>query len=187
MYLRLAAGEMLKPTMIYSNFRLVGAFLAVLLSLFQPILDVGYISYCLKIKRAQDTDYMDVFNGFLYVVKVLAIFIVTRILIILWCLLLIVPGIVAAYRYRLAYYILLDDPKKGVFQCINESKRIMYGAKLDLLIIDISFIGWYLLDSAILILSPLPFSFPILSVWISPYVGLTRVGFYENRINTIAA
>ncbi|MCL2627504.1 MAG: DUF975 family protein [Oscillospiraceae bacterium] len=187
MYDRLSAGELPSITLIYSNFRLIGVFLAVLLSLFQPVLDVGFISFCLKTGRRQDTQYTDIFNGFIYFVKVMAIFIVTFTFTLLWSLLFIFPGIVAAYRYRLAYYILLDDPKKGVFQCINESKTVMFGAKLDLLIIDISFLGWYILDITVALLLPLPFAFPILSVWIAPYAGLTRVGFYQQRLDALTA
>jgi len=185
-YSRLATGEMPGFGVIYTNFRPIGAVLAIILYMIQPILDVGFISYCLKTSRSQSTEIKDLFNGFLFFTKIISIFIITIVLIFLWSLLLVIPGIIASYRYRLAFYILIDDPGKGALQCIQESKLMMYGKKVDLLTIDISFIGWYLLDMLVLIITPLPFALPIVSVWLSPYVGLTRAAFYEEQIAKIA-
>ena len=183
---RLLSGEIPGIDLIYSDFRPIGVLLAILLMLMQPILDLGFISYCLKIYRAQSTEFKDLFNGFIFFVKALAIFLLTSVLIFLWSMLFIIPGIVASYRYRLAYYILLDDPQKSALQCISESKLIMHGNKLDLLTIDISFIGWFILDLILYILNPFPFPLPFLSVWLSPYLGLTRAAFYEDRMSKIA-
>jgi len=185
-YERLGSGEIPRLGIIYTDFRTLGVFFAILLLLFQPVIDVGFISYCIKINRLQNTEFLDLFNGFIFFFKIVSIFLITTIFIFLWSLLLIIPGIVASYRYRLAYYILLDDPKKGALQCISESKLMMYGGKLDLLTIDISFIGWYLLDIAVVLLNPFPFPLPIVSLWLSPYQGLTRAAFYEDRLKNIA-
>jgi len=171
---------------LITGIRPVGFFLALILTLLQPVLDVGFISYCLKVTRMQDTEIRDLFNGFLFFTRVLLIFIIQTVFIFLWSLLFIIPGIVASYRYRLAYYILLDDPKKGALQCISESALLMNGRKLDLLTLDISFIGWYILDFAIVIFMPFPFFISILSIWISPYVGLTRAAFYESLVADVA-
>ena len=185
-YARLLSGEIPGIGIIYTGFRPIGVLLALFLYFLRPILDVGFISYCMKIDRSAKTDFNDLFNGFLFFIKVISIFLITTIFIFLWSLLLIIPGIVASYRYRLAYYILLDDPQKSALQCISESKLMMYGSKIDLLIIDISFIGWYILEFAVSTLIPLPFAVPIVSVWRSPYIGLTRVAFYEDRLENVA-
>ena len=184
---RFASGELLDPSTLFANIRPLGAILAVLLLLLHPILDVGFVSYCLKINRNREADYKDIFNGFTIFIKIISIFIISTIFIFLWSLLLFVPGIVASYSYRQAYYILLDDPEKSAIQCIAESKLIMHGHKVDLFILDFSFLGWFFLDSAFVLLTPLPFVFSIISVWLSPYLGLTRAAFYENRIAGIAA
>ena len=182
----LMSGELPGTDIIFSGFRPVGLLLAVLLSLIQPVLDVGFISYCLKINRNQTTEYKDLLNGFLFFLKAISIFLLTAFFVFLWSLLLIIPGIIASYKYRLAFYILLDDPDKSALQCISESKLIMHGSKLDLLTIDISFIGWYILDFIFILVIPLPFVIPLVSVWIAPYVGLTRAAFYEDRVSGIA-
>ena len=185
-YARLSSGEMPGPGIIYTNFRPIGVFLALLLYIIQPVLNAGFISYCMKTTRFQETEFKDLFNGFLFFSKVVTIFIITTVLIFLWSMLLFIPGIIAFYRYRLAYYLLLDDPEKGALQCIQESKLLMHGKKLDLLIIDISFIGWYFLNIAVIFLIPSPIAIPLVSIWLSPYFGLTIAAFYEDQIVTIA-
>ena len=183
---RLAAGDLPGFGIIFTNFRPVGFILALLLLLLQPVVDVGYISYCLKLNRFQNTEIKDLFNGFLFTIKVICIFFITTVMVFLWSLLLIIPGIIAMYRYRQAYYILLDDPQKSALQCISESKQMMHGRKVDLMIIDLSFIGWYFLDLIVLILLPPVISFPVISIWLAPYTGLTRAAFYEDQIRNIA-
>ena len=40
--------------------------------------------------------------------------------IMLWSCLCYIPGIIAALRYSQAFYILAEDPNKGIRQCVNE-------------------------------------------------------------------
>lgn len=64
----------------------------------------------------------------------------------LWSLLLIVPGIIASYRYSMAQYLLYTHPEMGVMEVLRESKRCMTGRKERLFCLNISFIGWRLLS-----------------------------------------
>lgn len=64
----------------------------------------------------------------------------------LWLLLLIVPGIIASYRYSMAQYLLYTHPEMGVMEALRESKRCMTGRKGRLFCLNISFIGWRLLS-----------------------------------------
>ena len=63
----------------------------------------------------------------------------------LWSLLLIIPGLVKSYAYRMVPYILADNPKLGADNAITLSRRMMDGSKADLFVLELSFIGWYLL------------------------------------------
>ena len=165
---------------IYSHLRPSGAALAVVIMLITPVIKTGYMSYCIKISRRQGGDYKDILDGFLVFGKILVIFIVTTIFIFLWSLLFFFPGIIAFYKYRQAYYILLDNPEKGAFQCIRESTKMMKGNKVELLALDLSFIGWFALDIAVRMLVPFPF--PIIPVWLTPYSGLAYARYY-NRLS----
>ena len=181
----LEAGMIQSFGTIYSYLRPSGIPLAAILRLLYSVIDAGYISYCLNISRGLKGEYKDIFNGFLFIGKILLITIVTSILTMLWSLLFIFPGIVAYYRYRQSFYVLFDDPEKGALQCIRESKQLMQGRKLDLFLLDLSFLGWWVLDSFIVFLLPLPFSLPIVSVYLKPYSGLARAAFYNQLISQL--
>lgn len=64
---------------------------------------------------------------------------------ILWTLLFIIPGIVKSYAYRFVPYILADNPDIGAKRAIELSNRMTDGEKWNIFVLDLSFIGWYLL------------------------------------------
>lgn len=64
----------------------------------------------------------------------------------LWTLLLIVPGIIKSYEYRMIPYILAENPGMNRTDAFQISRRMMDGQKLDTFILDLSFIGWFLLE-----------------------------------------
>lgn len=67
----------------------------------------------------------------------------------LFYLLLIVPGVCKSYQYRFVNEILEENPTWDYKMVLAESKRISDGKKLDMFILDLSFIGWELLASLI--------------------------------------
>jgi len=66
----------------------------------------------------------------------------------LWSLLLIIPGIIACYRYTMADYLLYKYPEMGAADALRESKRRMQGRKWRKFCLELSFIGWGLLCMA---------------------------------------
>jgi len=172
-----------------SYLRPAGAALALILLILCFVMRAGFMSYCLKTTRSQKSGYRNIFDGFLHFRKVLSIIAISTLLIAAWSLLLFIPGIAAFYRYRQAFYILFDDPDKSALDCIRESKLIMRGRKADLFIIDISFICWFALYLLLMIpmLLLLPFSFPVVSIWLAPYMGLSHAAFYDRLLESLAA
>lgn len=92
--------------------------------------------------RASETFYSFQNGQYVHVLKVMALY---EIKIILWSLLLIVPGIVKGYAWRLAPYLAAERPDLSAKEVLNLSKSMMDGKKKDAFIFDLSFIGWYLL------------------------------------------
>lgn len=89
----------------------------------------------------------------------------------LWTLLLIIPGIIAAYSYSLVYYILVDEPNLKPLEALRKSKKMMYGNKAKLFYLGLRFIGW-----ALLCVLTLGIGF----IWLAPYIQATRAKFYED-------
>ncbi len=65
--------------------------------------------------------------------------------VLLWTLLLVIPGIIKSYEYAMLPYILADDPTISMSDAFKESYRIMSGHKWELFVLHLSFIGWNLL------------------------------------------
>lgn len=105
-----------------------------------------------------------------YVRNVLAMFLRT-LLVALWSLLLVIPGIVKAYSYKLVPYILADNPDIGAKEAIDLSRNMMKGNKWKAFVLDLSFIGWYLLSVL---------TFGLLTVfYVNPYVNAADAELYR--------
>ncbi|KIL39452.1 hypothetical protein SD70_19985 [Gordoniibacillus kamchatkensis] len=87
----------------------------------------------------------------------------------LWYLLLIVPGIVKAYSYSMVPYILADNPHIGKERAIELSRRMTFGHKWNMFVLDLSFLGWYLLGLLALGVGVL---------FVLPYVNATQAELY---------
>lgn len=94
-----------------------------------------------------------------------------------WTLLFIVPGIVAAYRYALAPYLLAENPNLTAEEAIEKSKALMYGYKGRLFCLQFSFIGWYLLAAL---------TGGVGWFFLAPYTKAADTAFYLERTGRLA-
>ena len=67
----------------------------------------------------------------------------TYLFIILWSLLLFVPGIMAYYKFRYAKYIFVNDNEKTSAEALEASKKYLIDNRMSLFMLDMSFIGWF--------------------------------------------
>lgn len=63
----------------------------------------------------------------------------------LWTLLLIVPGIIKSYQYYMVSYIMAENPTISTKRALEISKHMTQGDKFNIFILELSFLGWYLL------------------------------------------
>ena len=120
-------------------------FLIALTAMLSLVLDVGFVLYCMAIRRGERSEYLTLFDGFGLAGKVILLTVVKIVLIGLWSMLFLVPGLIAAYRYRFALYNLLENPGLTVMQAIDMSKRQTRGFKGQIFALDLSYLGWALL------------------------------------------
>ncbi|PEJ45643.1 DUF975 family protein [Bacillus wiedmannii] len=97
-------------------------------------------------------------------------YLLMNVYLILWTLLLIIPGIIKSFSYSMTYFILNDHPEYTANQAITESRRMMNGHKMDYFLLCLSFLGWFILS--ILTLG-------IGFLWLVPYFYTTSAAFYE--------
>ncbi|MDR2359742.1 MAG: DUF975 family protein [Oscillospiraceae bacterium] len=144
--------------------------LLIVLQFAEMTLGVGFSIFCIRISRAEKGGFEDLFAAFPKFFRYAGLSIVMGVFIALWSLLLVVPGLIAAYRYRLSIYLAIDHPDWGIMDCIRESKRLMIGHKGKAFVLDLSFIGWMFLTGLTL---------GILGIWTTPYFRISQVRFYE--------
>ena len=86
-------------------------------------------------------------------------------------LLLIIPGVIASMAFYLTPYILKDNPELSILDTLRLSRKMMHGHKMQLFCLQLSFIGWGLLNLLTL---------GIGTLWLLPYMTTTMAAFYQD-------
>lgn len=166
-------------------------FTNILIGLYTMVASYGYTGYNLRISRGEQTGFGNLLDGFGSVGRIIAAGLLMFLFIWLWTMLLIIPGIIAAYRYRMVYFIMLDDPDCGALEAIRRSKMLMKEHKMELFVLDLSFLNWLLLlipagiaVYALETISPILSTgawylfMGLFSLWFAPYFNCTNAIFY---------
>ena len=130
----------------------------------------GFAVFFLRLIRQENTDYGRLFDGFSQYGRILLAELLKGIYIVLWSLLLLVPGIMKSYSYAMTEFVLKDNPEMNGEEAICESMRLIQGHRMQLFLLDLSMIGW-------LILSILTAGIGLLFLY--PYLYTAHAHFYE--------
>ena len=137
-------------------------------------LSLGYTTLILLISRNQKPNFAILFSGFKRFGTSLAAYLLMCIFIILWTLLLIIPGIIAYFRYSQDWFILSEDENIGPLEAISKSKEMMVGNNWKLFCLYCRFMGWF-----ILCIVTLGFA----GLYVGPYISQSCANFYNDLIN----
>ena len=148
----------------------IGAILGVIQFFIGGVIDLGYRTYLLKLHDNEDAQLRDLFSQFDRFGDGFVLRLLTSIFTFLWTLLFIIPGIIATLRYAMAPYILAEHPEMTPMQALDHSKYLMDGKKLDLFLLELSFIGWAFLCGLTL---------GIGNLWLNPYMHMSITVFYR--------
>lgn len=118
---------------------------------FAAIATFGFMHVLLRAQANNDERWFSSsFGGFARPLGVTALLFLQNLLVFLWSLLLLIPGIVALYRYRQAWFIKVEHENLSARDCLRESARLMRGFKGRAFLLDLSFLGWILLAALLL-------------------------------------
>lgn len=107
-------------------------------------------------------------TGYLRVVKVMVF---KDIKILLWSLLLLIPGIVKSYEYYFVEYIVAENPEMEVDRAFQISRAMTDGQKMDIFVLNLSFFGWVLLGVM---------AFGVGVLFVEPYIQATLAELYAH-------
>ncbi|MCD8196313.1 MAG: DUF975 family protein [Lachnospiraceae bacterium] len=131
---------------------------------------LSYAQFNLNLADDNDPRFSDLFSHFNRKWEGFCMQFFRGMMILLWSMLFVIPGIIASYRYAMTPYILAENYDLSVMEAISESKRLMRGNKWKLFTLDVSFIWWILLSNLTL---------GIALLWVSPYQEAARAAFYR--------
>ena len=135
--------------------------------------EIGVISYTIKLTRGETPDLKAEMFGKFDMFKVILLTVLIVVFATMgWTLLLIIPGIIYAYKVIMTTYILADTANKDTRwqDVIGESKKMMEGYKLDYFVFQLSFLLW--IYGGV-------FTFGILYIWVVPYMQAATVMYYD--------
>ncbi len=154
------------------SFATLGMLLSLVQFIFAGVIRQGYAQFLLKqYDKREEPAVNDIFSQFHRFGDGFCLALLQALFVALWSLLLVIPGIIASYRYRMAPYILLENPDMTASEAITASKALMNGRKWELFCLDISFIGWNILSI---------FTLGLLGLWLNPYRNAADAAFYRH-------
>ena len=78
------------------------------------------------------------------------------------------------YRYAMAPYLLIDHPEQGAGAPVRESVAMMRGWKWEFCKLDLSFLGWHLINALLSLAVTLVFALPMLPALLGSGTDLAR-------------
>ena len=133
-------------------------------------ISIGHDRFCLKLVDGEQAQFDDLFSAFDIFGSAFVLNLLIALKVFAWSLLFVIPGIVKAYSYSMAYYIKLDHPDYGWNACITASRQLMDGHKWEKFVLDLSFLGWIIVGSLCL---------GVGTLWVTPYMEAANAQFYE--------
>ncbi len=130
---------------------------------------LGFVLVFLRVAKGEPFSFDDAFYGFSDLWTAFKAQFMMGFFIMLWSLLLVIPGIIKGIAYSMTWYILAENKGMPVLEAITRSRKMMDGHKMELFILCLSFIGWYLLVVV---------TAGIASIWVLPYFHATLANFY---------
>lgn len=130
---------------------------------------LGYCQFNMDIVGYREPQLGTIFSKFNIFGQAFLLELLTSLIVFLGFLLLIIPGIIAAYCFAMAPYIMAENPDISATEALSRSIKMMNGHKLDLFFLHLSFIGW-----AILCI----FTCGIGFLWLYPYFCASEAAFY---------
>lgn len=161
--------------LISSSAGSIGKYGSILSLIIAGPLALGAANFSLTLSRGGNPNLELLFLGFNRFSTALLTYLLMIVIVALWSILLIIPGIIAALSYSLAFYILSDEPTLTATEALAKSKKLMNGYKLKLFYLCLRF-----LLLALLCILTLGIGF----FWLVPYIHITMAMFYTDIRST---
>ena len=149
---------------------LVALVIALVMMAVGGVVQLGYIRFNLNLIDRREAEIGDLFRYFGRIKDAFVLRLLIAVRVFAWSLLLVIPGIIAAISYSMAPYIMAEDPGCTPSEAIRRSREMMDGYKVEMFVLDLSFLGWALLCALTLGLG---------NLLLTPYINASYAAFYR--------
>ena len=132
-------------------------------------LTIGQCKFFINLANRSNPKFSDLWYGFNNMLRAIGVTLLVGVIVFIGSILFIIPGIILAFMYSQVYYIMAENPEMSIMNCLKESSRIMKGHKMDLFILELSFLGWGIL---------MVITLGIAGLYVLPYYNTTLPNFY---------
>lgn len=133
-------------------------------------IETGIALIFMKLSYRDNAEIGDLFAPFQNFVNTFFAGFLVAIFTFLWSLLFVIPGIVKSLAYSQTFFIMNEHPEYTGREAITASRQLMDGHKGELFVLNLSFIGWFLLSSL---------TFGLLLFYVLPYYQATMAEYYR--------
>ena len=155
----------------HQGFTFIYSFMSLIYLVVAGPFALGIAIFSLNLARNVEARFEQIFDGFRNFKTAFIAYILKVLFIVLWTLLFIIPGIIAALSYAMTFFIIADDDSIEPMAALDKSKKMMYGYKSQLFYLSLRFFGL-----ALLCILTLGIGF----LWLIPYVYVTTAKFYDD-------
>ncbi|MBE7092757.1 MAG: DUF975 family protein [Clostridiales bacterium] len=134
-----------------------------------PAFSLSMVRVYLSLTKGENPKASDAFSGFDDFWSAFKVTFLVGLFTFLWSLLFVIPGIIKGISYSMSMFVLAENKGKAALECIEASKKMTEGHKMDLFVLELSFIGWALLVAI---------TFGLAAIWVVPYMQATFTNAY---------
>lgn len=105
--------------------------------------------------------------------RTIGLFVLKNVLLLLWSVLLVIPGIIMYFAFSLCYFVAYDHPELNIYQCIKKSRKLVKGHILQLILLNLTFIPLFVFSV---------FTCCIGYLWAIPFHQIALAKFYNELV-----
>ncbi|MBQ9066051.1 MAG: DUF975 family protein [Clostridia bacterium] len=138
------------------------------------VISLGIVDFHQRLYRKERAPLSVVFSYFDRFKEAFLANLLIDLLVVIGTALFVVPGIILGFAYSQTFFLLQEDPSLAPVDALRRSRLLMRGHKWDLFLLELSFLGWYLLCAV---------TAGIGFIILEPYVLQAKTAFYNSIKN----
>lgn len=148
-------------------------YVSIIIIIFTCVFEFGLAMFYIDYIKTKELDYKNLFisyfGGIKRFIRHLITFIIKYLIILLSASFLLIPGLIKRYSYSQVKYLRANNQEYGIIKCLLVSKRLMRWHKMELFLLDLTFVIWFLL---------IPLTGGLILIYFLPYYSAVMAKYH---------